>query len=403
MLPGAARTGNIGPSGDPKWRCRFETLTPIIQIINQLAAHAATSICGKPPGLPLGKRAPAVKISCHQSYLSPSYDPASQPVEINVVDMPQLVSVANADSRFSAAVKRFEALAPTDQLSVLVFMLSYEVGRTAFAKTSGRTSDEHAAAIKDKPPSHHSSDSKVVVSPGLESEPRGGSDLAELTAAANIHFVEDYALSLHRRNRSSSCAKARKPRSVRLPKQPPTNSQSFSIPMTISIPMMMIVSFSLTLGTMLWQRKTERVATPELEIAAPVAEPRGSPNLVPVHDTGEPPLLRPREPSKLASPQSLVKQSIVGEGDRSPGVVPVAINIWNRRNRHRIEGYVWNTSGRQLSLMLEVVGQGNSVLHLDLPPSARRELSAESGFEMQSNDRVIVRSEPFQDLVTEVP
>jgi hypothetical protein len=190
---------------------RFGTFTPIM---NQLVAYAATSICAKPPGLPLGKRTPAVKKPCHQNFLSPSYDPASQPVEINVVDM-------------------------------------------------------------ERP-------------------------------------------------------KVRKPRIARVPTHPPTNLQKRSIPMTIAIPTMMFVSFSLTFGTMMWQRKTERLATPGLEVTA-------------------------------------------------------------------------HTSGRQLSLILEVVGQGNSVLHLDLPPNARRELSADSGFEMQSNDRVIVRSEPFQDLVTQVP
>ena len=273
-----------------------------------------------------------------------------------------------------------------------------------FVKTPVRTTGpEHAAtpAIEDKPLSH-GSDSEAAARQGVEPAQRHGDGLRELAAAANILVVEDQALGLHGGNVGSSGAKARKSRRFRVPDPPLTNLQNPSLPMSISIPMVMIVSFSLTLGIMLWQRHIERLATPELKAAAaPLAERRGPSSLAPVHDADEPPPL-PR-PIKATTPQSVAQRSVESEGDRSPGVVPVAINIWNRRNRHRIEGYVSNTSDKPLSLTLKVVGQGNSVLQLNLPPGARKEFSSDSGFDMQENDRVVVHSEPFQDIVTDVP
>jgi hypothetical protein len=86
--------------------------------------------------------------------------------------------------------------------------------------------------------------------------------------------------------------------------------------------------------------------------------------------------------------------------------MPVGINVYNRRARHRIEGYVANTSNKPLSVTLERVGaegRGNSTLSIELPPGGRRDFSSDSGLDLQTNDQVVVHSEPYQDISIQVP
>ena len=110
---------------------------------------------------------------------------------------------------------------------------------------------------------------------------------------------------------------------------------------------------------------------------------------------------RPAAPVRPAPPDAEAAE----ETDAS-GPMPLGINVYNRRNRHRYEGYVQNTSNRPLSVTLEVVaadGRGNSTLQLELPAWGRQDFSSDSGFDMQSNDRIVVHSDPYQDITVVVP
>ena len=108
---------------------------------------------------------------------------------------------------------------------------------------------------------------------------------------------------------------------------------------------------------------------------------------------------------ELAVPAPVVNAP-VGDVPDATGPLPVAISVFNRRNRHRIEGTVVNTSTTRLTLTLEVVaaeGRGNSTISLDLPPGGQQQFSNEFGLDIQSKDHVILHSDSFPDLTAEVP
>ncbi|MGO9513634.1 MAG: hypothetical protein ACLP2F_08335 [Steroidobacteraceae bacterium] len=164
----------------------------------------------------------------------------------------------DANVSFDSALKRFEALPPSEQLPILAFMLSYAGGGIGFAEIPRRTGDERSTAAVDDKPLTDSVDSKVVVTqPQPKSEERGVNDLRNLAAAANMQLAEYNALGQHGDNQSYSRAKVQKARSVRAANQPPRSFQN------LSIAIMILVSFLLTLGVMLWrQRKSAEPPLP---------------------------------------------------------------------------------------------------------------------------------------------
>jgi hypothetical protein len=88
------------------------------------------------------------------------------------------------------------------------------------------------------------------------------------------------------------------------------------------------------------------------------------------------------------------------------GPMPIGINVYNRRARHRFEGYVANASNKPLSVTLEVVGaegRGNSSLKIELPAGGRQDFNSESGLDMQTNDQIVVHSDYYEDVTVAVP
>lgn len=167
-----------------------------------------------------------------------------------------------------------------------------------------------------------------------------------------------------------------------------------------------VVSFVVSFALM-WhgQRPTAPVIA-DRPPAKSTAEGRGSPIRMSGSDASAwAAPLRPASVSGPAAPPP-AKAAAADDDAGSPGPVPVAINVFNRRNRHRIEGYVANTSNKPLSVTLEVVGgagRGSSTLQLDLPVGGREDFSTDSGLDMRSNDQIVVHCDPYLDVTAQVP
>ena len=231
--------------------------------------------------------------------------------------MQPLDPVVNAKSSLSAALQRFEALTTADQLSILTFVLGWGVGADRLAKATRQTSDELGAeAIKDKQPPDHDSKT-VVVQPQPETEQHGGNHLRELAAAAQIQIFEYDVLAEHSKSEGSSRPKGRAALSVGFANQPAKNSQSFWIALT------MTVSFLLTIGISLYQRKTTPLATrePEMTAIAPALAPAPPAQPLPQEPQTIAPAPAPMPVEPLWSAATI---SAIPDGDRPQPPLPQA-------------------------------------------------------------------------------
>jgi hypothetical protein len=103
----------------------------------------------------------------------------------------------------------------------------------------------------------------------------------------------------------------------------------------------------------------------------------------------------------------LATQDTVAESDdATPATLPVAFNVFNRRNRHKIEGFVTNTSRQRLYVSMEVIaadGQPSSQVVMSLEPHEKKTFGTDSGLDLHPRDRLVLHSQPYPDVTAEVP
>ena len=106
----------------------------------------------------------------------------------------------------------------------------------------------------------------------------------------------------------------------------------------------------------------------------------------------------------------LVSQPATGAAD--PGTnsallpLPVAINIWNRERRHKIEGSVQNLSLNPITVSARVRGaEGREVAEFQLiiNPGDTQSFSTDSGLEIHSKDEISFQSPPYLEQTQTVP
>jgi hypothetical protein len=123
---------------------------------------------------------------------------------------------------------------------------------------------------------------------------------------------------------------------------------------------------------------------------------------VPV-DRIEPPVMQPTSTPPRSQPAA---------GAAAPGTdsalqpLPVAINIWNRERRHKIEGSVQNLSLNPMTVSARVksaAGQEVAEFQLIINPGDTQSFSTDSGLEIHSKDEITFQSPPYQDQTQVVP
>lgn len=167
----------------------------------------------------------------------------------------------------------------------------------------------------------------------------------------------------------------------------------------------MIVSFSLTFAILMRERITEALPSqtraPQLLVAAH-SEPISSPLT-----QAAPALMERTLTAAAAAAAAPMRPSLTTAAVNSEGAtLPLTYNVYNRRDRGKIEGFVKNMSGQALSVTLQVVdaaGQPTTQVELTLAPAEQKGFGTDSGLDIHSRDRVILHSPPYQDGSMEVP
>jgi hypothetical protein len=117
----------------------------------------------------------------------------------------------------------------------------------------------------------------------------------------------------------------------------------------------------------------------------------------------EPPVMQPRS-------IPLVSQPATGAAD--PGTnsallpLPVAINIWNRERRHKVEGSVQNLSLNPMTVSARVKSAGGrevAEFQLIINPGDTQSFSTDSGLEIHSKDEITFESSPYLEQTQTVP
>jgi hypothetical protein len=86
--------------------------------------------------------------------------------------------------------------------------------------------------------------------------------------------------------------------------------------------------------------------------------------------------------------------------------LPVAINIWNRERRHKVEGSVQNLSLNPITVNARVKSaEGREVAEFQLiiNPGDTQLFSTDSGLEIHSKDEITFQSPPYLDQTQVVP
>jgi hypothetical protein len=173
----------------------------------------------------------------------------------------------------------------------------------------------------------------------------------------------------------------------------------------LSIIGVMVLSFT---AALLWLRQGERprdilASSPADSVPAksPVVEFKAvSPSIGPVP--------RPVAVSVPAARQKASREpSELAQADEpKTGPVPIGINVYNRRARHRFEGYIASSTPRPLSVTVDVVDKDGRPIgshQFELAPWQHIEFNSESGFAMGTTDRLVVHSPPYDDVTVDVP
>jgi hypothetical protein len=159
----------------------------------------------------------------------------------------------------------------------------------------------------------------------------------------------------------------------------------------------LVVVFVVSFAFMWWQRTASDPALPEAASSAPALQP---PPPAVEHDAPAPPMPAPAAP---AAPPPLASAA----ASTTEELVPVDFNVYNRRRRNVIEGYVTNMTDKPLSVAVQGISAStqhlSSQIQLDLEPGEKKNFSTEDGLQLQANDSVVLHSPPYQDRSMQVP
>jgi hypothetical protein len=166
----------------------------------------------------------------------------------------------------------------------------------------------------------------------------------------------------------------------------------------------MLLSFSLTFALLLWERKTT-AAPPQILASQRPAEVRSEP-ITSYRVPEQPKGVERTLPAAAAPPRTFSAPEPAEDTNHGGGALPLAFNVYNRRARGKIEGFIKNMSSQPMSIALQVVdasGQATSQAELNLAPGEQKSFGTDSGLDIHSRDRVILRSPPYQDGAMDVP
>jgi hypothetical protein len=171
----------------------------------------------------------------------------------------------------------------------------------------------------------------------------------------------------------------------------------------------MLSVFVVSFGIM-WRQRTTELPAPESPPAALVADRERQP---PVSAAASPPWAGDR-PTPAAYPTATVQRvraearaDVGAEGTRNQlQPMPVSIQVWNRANKHRIDGTVQNLGPSTMTVTARVE---NSTTHaisefdLVIEPQETKRFSSETGLEIHANDQITFTSLPYADQTQIVP
>jgi hypothetical protein len=117
----------------------------------------------------------------------------------------------------------------------------------------------------------------------------------------------------------------------------------------------------------------------------------------------EPPVMQPTS----TPPGSQPAAGAADPGTNSaPPPLPVAINIWNRERRHKVEGSVQNLSLNPMTVSARVKsadGREVAEFQLIIKPGDTQSFSTDSGLEIHSKDEITFQSPPYLEQTQTVP
>jgi hypothetical protein len=159
----------------------------------------------------------------------------------------------------------------------------------------------------------------------------------------------------------------------------------------------------------MWQRQQRR----ELDLpsaSSPPAGPESEPSRAPAVIEASVPANRQEPPA--IPPTSTPPSSPRAAGAADPATnsallpLPVAINIWNRERRHKVEGSVQNLSLNPMTVSARVKSaEGREVAEFQLiiNPGDTQSFSTDSGLEIHSKDEITFQSPPYLGQTQTVP
>ncbi|MGO9993406.1 MAG: hypothetical protein ACLPTF_12950 [Steroidobacteraceae bacterium] len=329
----------------------------------------------------------------------------------HAIDMQQPDPVANANPDLSAALKSFEAFTFAEQLPFLLFALRDGLTEHGLRQALQRSSGDLGLTPSNGKLLTDSRDLSLPVrQPQAQPAPEqsAGDELRKL-AVATLQFVDDAdVVDATRKHRRPSRSNMRAGRSDWVATPPVLNLRN------PSIAIMMMVVFCVSFTLFWWERKTEALtfSTPQF---LPIAEADLPPpaTVTPVTQPVPPPpaveVVRERAsaPVNPVAANAPPPSNDATPSDEAPArPLPIYFRIRNLRDLSRIEGEIRNNSSSPLSIILRAVNantQATTELSLDIAPGETKPYSTDDGLVMNTNDRLIVHSPPFQDRVLRVP
>jgi hypothetical protein len=322
--------------------------------------------------------------------------------------MQQLDPLASADLNFTAALKRFESLTLAEQLPLLAFALREELKWMGLAESPRRTSVQAApTAISEELSTQHGEAQEAVSQPQQKPRPEperaAGADLCELAATVGTQLSGKLSISEWSEPPSASRSRSRPAQGPRFTNLPVPSLRGISIAMT------MMIGFSLTLGTMLWQRKTagftaqSAVVTPIAPVIAPANLPGRASKIVqpvPEIETAQPtaePTVR-GSPPQTAAPEMPVKLFFGPHMVHNDPEQPRKVTFFR-------DGRIFNSSDEAITIAIIVINErteNTSRLQVTVDPKETKVFGFDDGMELRTNDSITLQSAPYADLVTRV-
>jgi hypothetical protein len=165
----------------------------------------------------------------------------------------------------------------------------------------------------------------------------------------------------------------------------------------------MLAAGALTFAIKMYGRKTEASPQPPSASPAPIVT-RSEP--IPSGPPTPPRVSVEQAPRRVPATPPPSTDAAIGAAGAENTELPLAFNVYNRRGKGKVEGFVRNMSAQPLAVTLHVVdasGQPTAQLQLNLAPAEQKPFGTDSGLDIHPGDRVVLQSPPFKDSSVEVP